>query len=130
MKTYARLVAALSCLALGACSDSPLSVVCPGEMRPSLLVAVVDSASGTSAAAQARGWWTSGALADSLRHVPATSGDGGSEVLLAAYGPPGLYDVRVERAGKPDWVRTGIVVTEGSCGPDARDLIAQFSIAD
>ncbi|HEX6913151.1 MAG TPA: hypothetical protein VF142_22260 [Longimicrobium sp.] len=127
MKTYARPAAALLCLALGACSDSALSVVCPGVMRPSLLVNVLDSISGQSAAAQARGWWTSGTRTDSLRHVPPTTGEGA--VLLAAYGPPGLYDVRVEVAGRPDWIANGIVVTEGSCGPDARDLVAQFTVS-
>jgi hypothetical protein len=124
MKTYARPAAALLYLALGACSDSPLSVVCGGGLRPSVLVNVLDSISGQSAAAQARGWWTSGTLTDSLRHVPPTTSEGA--VMLAAYGPPGLYDVRVEVAGRPEWIASGVVVAEGSCGPDARDLVAQF----
>jgi hypothetical protein len=125
MKTYARLVPALLCLALGACSDTALSLVCPGQVRPSLLVNVVDSASGESVTAEARGWWTTGTVTDSLRHLPPSNVDGA--VLLAAYGPPGSYDIRVERPGRPDWVRNGVLVVQGTCGPDGEDLVAQFT---
>lgn len=128
MKTFARPAAALLCLALGACSDDAMSVVCPGAIRPSLLVNVLDSISGESVAGEATGRWSMGTVGDSLRHLPPSTAEG--VVLLAAYGPPGTYDVRVERPGHPDWVRRGIVVSEGSCGPDARDLVAQFGIPE
>lgn len=128
MKIFARPAAALLCLALGACSDDALSVVCPGAIRPSLLVNVVDSLSGQSIAAEVSGRWSMGTVGDSLRHLQPSTAEG--VVLLAAYGPPGAYDVRVARAGHPDWVRRGIVVEEGSCGPDARDLVAQFGVPE
>ena len=128
MKTLARPAAALlflGFLALSACSDNALSVVCPGQERPSLLVTVLDSVSGESVASESRGWWTLGTVTDSLRHLEPSTAEGAE--MLAAYGPPGSYDVRVVRPGHPDWIRKDIVVTQGSCGPDARDLIAQFT---
>src|SRR5687767_14409190 len=99
MKTFARPAAALLLLALAACSDNALSVVCPGQERPSLLVNVLDSISGESVATESRGWWTMGGVTDSLRHLQPNTAEGA--VLLAAYGPPGTYDVRVVRPGHP-----------------------------
>lgn len=123
MKTSALLAPLVLCLALGACDDTATSVVCPAEPGPSLLISVVDAVSGESVAPEASGWWTSGAVSDSLRHVSAQAQAG--VTLLAAYGPPGLYDVRVQRPGRMDWVRTGIQVPPGTCGPVRTELTAQ-----
>jgi hypothetical protein len=127
MKNHARLAAALLCLALGACADSALSVVCPGEPRPALLITVLDAKSRASVTLEARGWWSTGTAAwDSMRHVPSPAEGGG--VVLAAFGPPGIYDVRVERLGYADWNRSGIVVTEGPCGPSPKDIVADLTL--
>lgn len=126
MKNHARLAAALLCLALGACADSALSVVCPGEPRPALLITVLDAKSRASVSLEARGWWTTGAAWDSMRHVPSTAEGGG--VVLAAFGPPGTYDVRVERLGYAHWSRSGIVVREGACGPSPEEIVADLTL--
>jgi hypothetical protein len=118
MKFFARVAPALMCLALGACSDMSTSVVCPGEAGPAVVVNVVDGLSGASVSRQASGTWTSGTLSDSLRHVVQAD----STVVLAAYGPPGVYHVRVVRPGHTEWVSGDLVVTEGRCGP-ARSLV-------
>lgn len=125
MKNRPLLLSALLCLGMGACDDAAFSVVCPGEALPSLLVNVVDSVSGESVSHEASGWWTTGAVTDSLRHVRPSNVDGA--VRLAAYGPPGTYEVRVVHPGHPDWVRGNIQVVQGTCGPAAQDLVAQLN---
>ena len=118
------LAPALLCLAVAGCDDLSTSTVCPSEPGPALLVNVVDAASGLPVAQEARGQWTTGALADSLRHV---SMGPDSAVVLAAFGPPGTYEVRVERPGHADWVRSGVVVAPGACGPARADVTAQLT---
>lgn len=125
MKIFAVPGAALLCLALGACSDLATNVVCDGALRPSLVVNVVDAVSGTSVASEARGWYTLGTVTDSLRHIQSAAT---GEVLLAAFGPPGVYDLRVERPGAPNWVRTGVLVQEGQCGPYSEGLTAALTV--
>lgn len=124
MKIFARLAPALLCLVAGACSDSATSVVCPGQAAPSLVVNVVDARSGESVSLQASGTWTSGGMSDSLRHV-VTLPD--SLVVLAAFGPPGTYQVRVVRPGHTDWIRDDVVVSEGSCGPARSSVTATLT---
>lgn len=114
-------------LLLGACSDSALSVVCPGAMRPSVLVNVVDSVSRQDVAAQASGSWTMGAMTDSLRHVPPSVT--GGPVRLGAFGPAGTYEVRITRPGSPVWVQRNIQVGEGSCGPFTVEFEARLAPA-
>jgi hypothetical protein len=125
MKIQAVSAAALLCLALGACSDLATSVVCDGALRPSLVVNVVDAASGASVASEAHGWYTTGTVTDSLRHIESTAT---GTVLLAAFGPPGVYDLRVERPGAPNWVRSGVLVQDGRCGPYSEGLTAEITV--
>jgi hypothetical protein len=111
------------CLLLGACADLSTSVVCPGEQGPSLLLEVVDASTGRSVADEASGSWATATVADSLRHVATVEG----REFLAAFGPPGVYDVSIVRPGHPAWVRGGITVVEGSCGPMTRQLTAMMA---
>jgi hypothetical protein len=99
-------------------------VVCPDRASPALLVNVLDPVTLASVAPQATGRWSTGAMSDSLVHVinPASG-----QVMLAAYGPPGLYTVRVSRPGLPDWVRGDIMVEEGVCGPRGAELTVQHA---
>lgn len=122
MKNFARL-ALLLCLFLGACSDSATSLVCPGEAGPSVVVNVVDAVSGASVTHQASGTWTSGTRSDSLRHVMQPD----SVMVLAAFGPPGIYQVRVVRAGHEDWVSSDVMVPEGRCGPARSNVTATLT---
>jgi hypothetical protein len=126
MNPLSRIALVPACAALAACSAStPVQVVCPGEVRPSVLVNVVDAETSASVSLEASGTWTSGTLADSLRHVQV---DGGL-VMLAAFGPPGRYVVRVARPGRVDWVHAGFIVPEGACGPEAAELTATHALA-
>lgn len=122
MKIYA-LLALPVCLALGACADLATEVVCPGEQGPSLLLEVVDAETGRSVAAEANGRWSTSTTSDSLRHVATIQG----REFLAAYGPPGVYDVVIYRPGRPEWARNDITVGEGNCGPSTRQLTAMMA---
>ncbi|HVH13680.1 MAG TPA: carboxypeptidase-like regulatory domain-containing protein [Longimicrobium sp.] len=125
MKIFARAVPALLFLGLGACSDAATLLVCPSRPHPSLVVWVVDAETGLSVSEQASGTWRSGDMADSLHHV--STGDGST--VLAAFGPPGTYQVRVLRPGHADWVRDDIVVPPGQCGPARVEFTATHAIA-
>ncbi|MBW3571166.1 MAG: hypothetical protein KY467_08670 [Gemmatimonadetes bacterium] len=112
MKIPALLVPAL-CLALAACKDVALSVVCPQDPQPAVVVGVFDAVTGESVATEARGWYTVATMTDSLRHT--VRGEGVPQ--LAAFGPPGVYQVRVHRPGHAEWVQGGLVVEKTECGP-------------
>lgn len=121
MKRFARFAPALLCAALAGCSDLSTQVVCPDRATPAVVVNVVDPVSNTTVSREATGTWTNGTMRDSMVHVPSqTSG----EIVLAAYGPPGVYEVRVSRPGHPDWVRGNIQVGQGLCGPAGPELVA------
>lgn len=123
MKIFALLAPAL-CLALAGCDDVALSVVCPPERQPSVVVGVFN-ADGEPVAHEAKGWFTVSGRTDSLRHTLRTP-----EVQqLSAYGPAGVYDVRVQRPGSPDWVISDLVVEDAECGPATRRLTAQLQTA-
>jgi hypothetical protein len=112
MKIFALLAPAL-CLALAACDDVALSLVCPDEQQPSVVVGVLDPATGESVAAEAHGWYTVGGVTDSLRHQVRVEG----MPQLVAFGPPGVYQLRVQRPGHTEWVRSNLVVEQADCGP-------------
>jgi hypothetical protein len=121
MKISATLAPAL-CLVLAAC-DQSLSFVCPDSQQPAVLLQVIDQNTQQSVAAEARGWWTVGAETDSLRHVQRTEG----AVELAAYGPPGVYQLRVQRPGHQEWVRANLVVAGSECGPATVRITAMIA---
>lgn len=114
------LTAVALCLALGACTDLAVSVVCPSDPQPSVIVGVLDAATQESVADDAYGWWSAGIRGDSLRHVRRAEG----MTHLAAFGPAGVYQVRVQRPGHPDWVQSNVVVGDSECGPATVRLTA------
>jgi hypothetical protein len=107
------LLAPALCLALAACNDQALSVVCPDEAPPAVVVGVVDVNTRVSAASESYGWFTVFGVTDSLRHGVRVEG----VPQLFAFGPPGVYQVRVQRPGHADWVQSNVVVHEALCGP-------------
>jgi hypothetical protein len=117
--TVRPLAAAAALCLLASCDDSALSVVCPGEAAPALLVSVVDTAGARSLAAEARGWYVVGARTDSLRYRAFSSGEG-----LVAEGPPGSYRVEVLVDGHAPWRQEAVGVRAGACGPETVSLIA------
>lgn len=119
------LLAPALCLALAACDDVALSFACPEEPSPSVVVAVFDAATGEPAAADARGWYTVGGVTDSLRHEVRLEG----VPQLFAFGPPGVYQVRVQRPGHSEWVQSDLVVPRAECGPATVRLTATLQPA-
>lgn len=124
MKTHVLLAPAL-CLSLAACQDVALSLVCPDTAQPAVVVGVLDANTRAEAAAESQGWFTVGTTTDSLRHAVRIEG----VPQLFAFGPPGVYQVRVQRPGYADWVQGGVVVQEGQCGPATVHLQATLQPA-
>lgn len=120
MKIPALLAPAL-CLALAGCDDVALSLVCPDVLQPSVVVGVFD-ADGQPVAHEARGWFTVNGVTDTLRHTQRTV----DVQQLSAYGPSGVYDLRVQRPGSPDWVISNLLVENAECGPATRRVNAQL----
>lgn len=100
--------ACMALLLLAGCDDVSTTVVCEGAMVPSVLVSVVNA---SRQPLPATGTWVSGTMSDSLRHMP------GAVAHLAAYGPAGVYTVRVQPQGAGPWTATNVNVTQGQCGP-------------
>jgi hypothetical protein len=101
------------CLALAACNDVAMSLVCPDTASPSVVVGVLDGVTRLSATSESQGWFTVNGQTDSLRHAVRVEG----VPQLFAFGPPGLYQVRIQRPGYVDWVQNDVVVQDGRCGP-------------
>jgi hypothetical protein len=112
MKIHPLLAPAL-CLALAGCNDVALSLVCPDTAPPSVVVGVLDQTTRLSATGESVGWYTVGSVTDSMRHAVRVEG----VPQLFAFGPPGVYEVRIHRPGHTDWVQSNVVVLEGQCGP-------------
>jgi hypothetical protein len=108
------------CLALAACQDVSLSLVCSQNPQPSVVVGVLDAGTRLSATSESSGWFTVGGVTDSMRHAVRIEG----VPQLFAFGPPGVYEVRVQRPGRADWVQSNVVVRNGQCGPSTVQLEA------
>ena len=115
------LLAPALCLALAGCEDMALSVVCPGEPQPSVVVNVLD-AEGLPVSHPTTGWFTVGVTTDSMRQR--NIGDGATR--LAAFGPIGMYQLRVLPAGLPEVLLSNVHVEEGACGPATRFVDVQL----
>jgi hypothetical protein len=115
------LLAPALCLALAGCDDMALSVVCPGEAQPSVVVNVLD-ADGLPVSHPTRGWFTVGVTTDSMRQR--NIGDGATR--LAAFGPVGMYQLRVLPAGQAEVSLPNVRVDEGECGPATRFVDVQL----
>jgi hypothetical protein len=84
----------------------------------SVLVTVVDSATGNNIAATATGAFVTGTVADSLRHDFPT--------LLAAYGPAGRYSLVVQHPGYASWGTTRVQVGTDECGIEPATVTARL----
>lgn len=121
MKCRTTLAAGLL-LTLGACQENPVQWVCPSVPNPAVAVFVVDAVGGGSLVAQATGWYSAGSRQDSLRHRVTSEGD-----HLAAFGEAGAYDITVEVDGHTPWLRRGVEVPQGICGPGTVRLQASLT---
>ena len=118
------LAATLALLAAG-CADSS-GVVCPAVIRPGIEVEVRDAVTDEPLADLARGIVEDGAFADSLRVISYDAAMVPS-VLGAAGERPGIYNVRIERAGYEAWDTAGVSVQAGECGVIPVQLLAHLS---
>ncbi|HEV3050795.1 MAG TPA: hypothetical protein VGX50_10820 [Longimicrobium sp.] len=116
------LLAPALCLALAGCDDLALSVVCPGEPQPSVVVNLLDG-DGLPVSHPTTGWFTVGGTTDSLRQR--NIGDGATR--LAAFGPIGMYQLRVIPAGQAEVSLPNVRVDEGACGPATRFVDVQLA---
>ena len=121
MKIPALLAPAL-CLALAACDDVALSLPAPASRQPSVVVGVFDAAPASPWPPTPRGWYTVGGVTDSMRQR--NIGDGATR--LAAFGPIGMYQLRVLPAGLPEVSLSNVYVDEGACGPATRFVDVQL----
>lgn len=96
---------------LAGCSDTALSIVCPDQPDPAIVISVVDPGGTQSLADRARGWYRVGTQSDSLRYH-ATAGGG----ALLATGPAGTYRVEVRVDGHAPWHADAVEVAGSACG--------------
>jgi hypothetical protein len=114
-------------LLLGGCDivDGGREVMCTGEMRPGILVAVRDSLTDAPLAPGAELIVRDGTYADTTAFPP-NEPAAETQRLAAAYERAGTYTVTVRKAGFVDWVRTGVVVTADECHVQTVSLIARL----
>lgn len=121
-----RCLACLAAVAFLAGCDVGGGYACTAESVPGLSVRVLDAATGAPLACSAvlvardRGFTDSVSVATWLGRPPSdTTGTcalwPAADVLSAAHERPGVYEVRVERAGYRPWTRTGVRVTADRC---------------
>jgi len=116
-----RFIGALSgVLLLGGCEFLGIAepVACRGVISRAIEVEVRDARSGEPAAHGAIGIAREGGYVDSLRVVGWMSAPSPeTAVLLGGVDErPGVYSVRVEKAGYLPWQRSGVHAEQGVCG--------------
>jgi hypothetical protein len=113
----------------GACriERSPTGPICPAVVQRAIEVAVTDQATGAPAAAGAVGTLRDGPYAETMQAVGFTNGV--ATTLGGATGRPGLYDVRVEKAGYQPWEAIGVRSESDACGVRTVPLTAALHTA-
>jgi hypothetical protein len=127
MRTPLMRLAALT-LSTAACGDS-LEPTCLPVERPAVEVEIRDAQTEEFRADSARGVAQDGTYADSLQIVRYHSAEIVPAALGGAYGRPGTYTLRIERAGYQPWDTVGIHVQADRCGPITVQLVARLSPA-
>ncbi len=95
-------------LALSACGD-PVELVCTEELRPGIIVDVLEEGTGLPAADGATLTVHDGDYDESS--TEAYEG----RTMAGAWERAGTYDVAVAKPGYHTWVRTGVVVRADEC---------------
>lgn len=113
-------------LSTAACGDGLEPVCLPVER---LAVEVRDAQTEEFRADSARGVAQDGTYTDSLLIVRYHGADIVPAALGGAYGRPGTYTLRVERAGYRPWDTVGVHVQADRCGPITVQVVARLSPA-
>jgi len=121
------IVPAALMLSTAACADG-LEPCLPIE-RLAVEVEVRDAQTEEFRADSARGVAQDGTYTDSLLIVRYHGADIVPAALGGAYGRPGTYTLRVERAGYQPWDTVGVHVQADRCGPITVQLVARLSPA-
>jgi hypothetical protein len=111
-------------LALSACN--PLEP-CTLELRPGILLTVVDARSGGPVAGEVTATVTDGSYTETVE-VP-ESGPG-PRVAGLAFGRPGTYGVEVRSSGFRPWMERDVRVSENRCHVETVDLTARLEPAE
>jgi hypothetical protein len=103
-------------------------VVCPAVVTRAVEVEVRDARTGDPAADGATGTARSGNFMETLQVVGwiAHPSPSSALVLGGVEERPGVYTVRVEKAGYQPWERTGVEAERGRCGVITARLIADL----
>jgi len=125
VKTPLMCLAALM-LSTAACGDS-LEPACLPVERPAVEVEIRDAQTDEFRADSARGVAQDGTYADSLQIVRYHGAEIVPAALGGAYGRPGTYTLRIERAGYRPWDTVGIHVPADRCGPITVLVVARLS---
>lgn len=99
--------------------------ICPAVAEPAVIVEVRSAATGAPEAKNASGVLVDGTYTDSLR-VTEETGEGIPLALAGGFERAGTYTVRIEKPGFEAWVRDGVEVDEGECGPKTERLTARL----
>lgn len=119
-RTIAVALAMTGSAALGGCNPFE-PIICTLELRPSLVVRVVDSVSGDPVL-DPLVWVRDGAFQDTFP-APQGVGRGPSDRERA-----GTYEVHVEHPDYAPWVETGVRVTEDECHVITREITAALQL--
>ena len=109
---------------LAGCRESS-GVICPAVALRAIEVEVRDEVTDEPRAELARGMVEDGSFTDSLRIIGYDSSMVPT-ILGAGDDRPGMYEVRIERAGYEAWDTTGVRVRAGECGVIPVQLVAHL----
>jgi hypothetical protein len=132
VKTQTLFVSVFALVLLQACTSStePVAgcVLDPGLQRGSILVSVVDSASGSSIGNAVTATAIDGQYFDAVT-TPDSPAYAPSPIALVSR-RPGTYDVYVSRADYNPWVAYNVVVKGGVCGTEQTKVTAKLQFRE
>ncbi len=118
------LAAAMAVGLTGACK-LPTGGDCTLVLLPAVVLTVVDSTTGASAAGGARVIGSrSGGESDTVQVIP------GNDAVQLLFGDvPGTYSLSVTKAGYADWADAGVAVPASGCHPATQRIEARIQPA-
>ena len=130
MKTQTLLVSVFALVLLQACNETtgPAAncVTHPGLQRGSILVSVLDSASGKSIGNAVTATAIDGQYFDAVT-TPDLPGYAPSPIALVSR-RAGTYDVYVSKSGYQPWVAYNVVVKGSACGTEQTKVTANLQV--
>jgi hypothetical protein len=99
--------------------------VCPSIVEPAVVVEVRNAATDAPEAQNADGILVEGSYIDTM-HVKTETKDGIPLALAGGMGRAGTYAILIEKTGFKTWMRAGVHVDDGTCGPETETLTARI----